>query len=131
ADAVTAWRWPGVRALAVPQLTPELAETLAGAGLAVFVDACPAPESEEVRVQYLEPADSTFALGHESDPRYLLALARALYGWSPPAWWVLVPGASFELGESLSAVAARGAEAALREIAFLVASQDHPCMKSA
>jgi hydrogenase maturation protease len=130
ADAVRAWRRPGVRALAVQQLTPELAEAVAGSELAIFVDACPAPEGEEVRVRFLEPADLDFALGHASEPRYLLALARALYGWSPPAWWVLVPGVRFEMGEGLSGVAACGVEAALRQIAALVTSQDHACTKS-
>jgi hydrogenase maturation protease len=130
ADGVAAWRRPGVRALAVQQLTPELADVLTGAGLAVFVDACPSAEGEDVRVRSLEPAELKFGLGHASSPRYLLALARALYGWSPPAWWVLVPGVRFEMGEGLSEVAARGVEAALRQIAALVTSQDHTCTKS-
>jgi hydrogenase maturation protease len=120
ASLVASWRQPGVRALAVQQLTPELAEMLASAGLAVFVDACPTSEGEEVQVQWLGLAGSTYTLGHASNPQYLLALARALYGRSPPAWWVLVPGANFELREGLSAVAARGVEAALRKIAFLL-----------
>jgi hydrogenase maturation protease len=120
AGAVATWQLPGVRALAVHQLTPELAEALATAGLAIFVDACPASEGEEVGLRSLEPADSPYLLGHVSDPRYLLGLARALYGWSPPAWWILVPGASFEFGDSLSVLATRGVEAAVRQIAHLV-----------
>src|SRR5262245_1795360 len=39
AQAVAAWDMPGVCGLAVHQLTPELAEILAGAALAIFVDA--------------------------------------------------------------------------------------------
>jgi Ni,Fe-hydrogenase maturation factor len=40
ATAVAAWDMPGVQALAVHQLMPELAEALAEADLAIFVDAC-------------------------------------------------------------------------------------------
>jgi hydrogenase maturation protease len=129
ADVVAAWRRQGVRALAVQQLTPELAEALAAARLAIFVDAAPAA-GVQVKVQSLKAVDSDVALGHVSDPPYLLALARALYGWSPAAWWVLVPGVCFEMGERLSGVAARGVEAALRQIAALIDSRDHPCTKS-
>ncbi len=39
AMAVASWGWPGLKAIAVHQLTPELAEPLAAAELAIFVDA--------------------------------------------------------------------------------------------
>jgi hydrogenase maturation protease len=124
ADAVAAWRRPEVRALAVQQLTPELAEAVAGVGLVVFVDATSALDGGEVIVRRLEPADSSVALGHASDPRQLLSLARTLYGSSPPAWWVLVPSAGFELGAGLSALATRGLDAALKEISVLLGRQE-------
>src|SRR5690242_2835552 len=47
ARAVAAWGAPGVRALAAHQLTPELAEALAAAELAIFVDAGVAPPAPE------------------------------------------------------------------------------------
>ena len=39
AMAVASREWPGFNAIAVQQLTPELAEPLAAAELAIFVDA--------------------------------------------------------------------------------------------
>src|SRR5262249_2506468 len=123
AEAVSRWCRDGVQALAVQQLTPELAEMLATARMAIFVDAYPGGQGKEALARSLEPADLEFTLGHASDPPYLLALARALYGRAPPAWWVLVPSVRFEMGENLSSLAARGVEAALRQIAALVDNQ--------
>ncbi len=121
AGGVADWGLPGVRALAMPQLVPELAEELAGASLVVFVDGWLGPEGESAQVEALTPSDRSAALGHTSDPGALLALTRAVYGWCPPAWIVRIPAANFELGVGLSPAATRGAAAALREVARLVA----------
>ena len=111
---------PEVAALAVHQLTPELAEPLAAARLAVFVDARLAAEGEATRVQPLEPVGPRATLGHTSDPRSLLALARAAFGRRPRAWSITVPATNLSLGERLSPTAARGMDDALREIGILV-----------
>jgi len=124
ADAVAAWRQPGVRALAVHQLTPELAETVAQAKQVVFVDAFHDQDGEEVKLRRLEPTHSAVTLGHVSDSCDLLGLARALYGRSPPAWCILVPGSEFQLREGLSALAARGLQAALQTISTLIGRQE-------
>jgi hydrogenase maturation protease len=114
---------PGLTAIAVQQLTPELAEPLASAELAIFVDARRALQGEPVEVRPLEPSDSGGTTGHASDPRALLALARETFGRSPRSWMVTVPAAEFNLGEGLSATAERGAEDALERITALIA---HP-----
>jgi hydrogenase maturation protease len=120
AAAVAEWDAPGVRALAVHQLTPELAETLAAADLAIFVDASASPEQEEVEIQLTAPADRDTALGHTCAPRMLLALAESLYGSRPPAWSITVPAQSFALGAGLSPAAERGLAAALQRISELI-----------
>jgi hydrogenase maturation protease len=121
AAVVARWKAPGLQTLEVHQLAPELAETLAGVGRAIFVDAYTAPAGGTVLVEALAPADFQPSLGHTCDPRLLLALARALYGRHPEAWLVAVPGYDFEPGETLSAETARGMNAALRQIASLIA----------
>jgi hydrogenase maturation protease len=93
---------PGLLALAVPQLTPELAEPLAKARLVVFVDASIDPD-QGVRVQPIEPGAAAEPLGHVASPRWLLGMARALHGHCPQAWLVSVPGICFDFGEGLSA----------------------------
>jgi Ni,Fe-hydrogenase maturation factor len=106
--------------IAVPQLTPELAELLASAELAIFVDAHQAEIGAAVEVSLLEAAISVGALAHASDPQWLLALTEAAYGHRPRAWLVTVPAVDFSLGETLSATAESGARQALSRIAALI-----------
>jgi hydrogenase maturation protease len=120
AEAVDSWRRPDVQARAVHQLTPELVELLAGAGQVVFVDACIDAETDAVSVQRLESAYSGGSLGHVCDPRWLLALCRALHGRCPDAWLVTVPGVSLEFGVELSEAGRRGIGRALEQIKALL-----------
>lgn len=122
AAVVESWQLPHVRVLSVQQLTPELAELLAVAEMAVFVDAGPATENEAVSVTRIWPAHSSSSLGHVSDPTGLLALAQVIYGRCPPAWCILVPATSFEFGAGLSSAAERGLATALQQIADMVTS---------
>jgi hydrogenase maturation protease len=107
---------PGLTAIAVQQLTPELAQPLAAAELAIFVDARRADGDKAVAVQPLEPAGWEPGNGHTSDPRALLALAHAVFGRAPRSWLVTVPAIEFSLGEGLSVTAGRAAEDALERI---------------
>jgi hydrogenase maturation protease len=125
ATVVAAWDMPGVQALAVHQLMPELAEALAVANLVIFVDACaPAPLAGEefVSVRPIEPAAVDSAIGHTGDPCALLALTKALYGRCPVAWSIIVPARNFAFGADLSPDAERGLAAALQQIRDLIAS---------
>ena len=121
AMAIASRELPGLTAIAVQQLTPELAEPLAAAEMAIFVDARRADQDEAVEVRLLEPGEPGRSTGHTSDPRTLLALARMIFGRSPGGWLVTVPAADFSLGEGLSATAERGAEDALERITALTA----------
>ncbi|MDB9372534.1 hydrogenase maturation protease [Nodularia sphaerocarpa] len=109
-----------VKSLAVHQLTPELAEILASANLAIFIDACLISESSQVQVQSLSPTSCNIIAGHTADPRSLLALTQALYHRCPPAWWIKVPGVNFELGYSLSPIAEIGVAIALQKISQII-----------
>jgi len=119
-----------VKSIAVHQLTPELAQALANTGLAVFIDACLASESSQVQVQSLSPESFNVIAGHTADPRSLLALTQAIYGYCPQAWWVKVPGVNFELGENLSPLAEQGIEIAIDKINHLIKTvRKELCMK--
>jgi hydrogenase maturation protease len=126
AAAVARWAVSGVQALAVHQLTPELAEPLARARLAVFVDAYPARDDGAVRVELLNRPCGPAALGHTGDPCFLLGLAQALYGRRPPAWLVAVPGVDFDFGEALSPTAGDGVRSALGQVARLLREAGAP-----
>ncbi len=123
ANAVARWNRADVDVVAVQQLTPELADGLANARLALFVDAYPAGPADRLKIETLEPADCASPLGHTGNPQELLGLARAVYGSHPPARWIMVPGKNFALGEALSSQAANGIEEALHEIAALLAKE--------
>lgn len=116
AERVAARAWPGVVAQAVPQLTPELAAALAEYDAVVFADA--RRGGDAVTLVPLAPAAQLTgaALGHPSDPRWLLALAAAVYGARPVAWLLTLPGREFALGAALSAATRAALEVAERQL---------------
>jgi hydrogenase maturation protease len=117
-----------LKSLAVHQLTPELAETLASADLAIFIDACWS-EHQDVQVLPLSPDSNSLRTGHTASPRSLLALTQALYGRCPTAWWVTVPGNNFEIGDRLSPIAEIGVAIALEKIHQIIDTGTNICMK--
>ena len=122
-----------LKAIAVHQLTPDLAAEVAQATEVIFVDMVPVslPDSpgNEVRAveggafapdwcAKLQPlngqtAPSQTRLGHLSDPQAILQLSDRLFGGNPQGYWLLIPGACWDMGEELSPLAQRGFDQAL------------------
>jgi hydrogenase maturation protease len=100
AAEIAAMALPGVRVLAVHQLTPELAANIADARRVVFVDA--AVSGDLVTVTRLTAEPTPPSLTHATDPRALLALAGVLEGHAPDAWLVTARGSDFRYKEGLS-----------------------------
>jgi len=115
ADAVKALALPGVRALACPLLTPELADPISRARVAIFVDAA-VDAPREVQLRKLTPAGSSQIMAHAASPATVLALARDVFGHAPEAWWLTIPVEDLGLGEELSPMAQRGFEFAVQEV---------------
>ena len=115
ADAVAALTLPGVRALACPLLTPELADPISRARIAIFVDAA-VDAPREVQLRKLAPASSSQVMAHAASPATLLALARDVFGHAPEAWWLTIPAEELGIGEEFSPLAQRGLEIAVEEI---------------
>jgi hydrogenase maturation protease len=126
ARAIEALKWAGVRSLAVHQLSPELAEPVAGAGLVIFVDAASAAGAPSA--QPVVAGRSPATLGHASDPGWLLALTKAVYGRRPTAWLVSVPVPDTGYGIGLSRAARRGVREAVDVVRQLV-REGRPCMR--
>jgi len=120
AEQIGALGIPGIRALACPQLSPELAAEMADAVSVVFVDAT-TDAAREVVLEPLAPAESGQMTAHAADPRALLAMAQEVYGTAPAGWLLKVPAENFNHGEGLSAVTQRGVAAAVGEIRTLAA----------
>ncbi|MEI7645614.1 MAG: hydrogenase maturation protease [Chloroflexales bacterium] len=119
ATAAARWDLACVYTIVAHQLTPELAEPLAQARLAIFVDA--RAGAGGVRLRPLSPATALSSLGmHIGDPAALLALALALYGRAPRAWLITLPAHSFDLGAALSPHTRRSLAVARRRIRRLL-----------
>jgi hydrogenase maturation protease len=115
AEAVAVLALPGVRALACPLLTPELADPISRARIAIFVDAA-VDAPREVQLRKLAPASSSQVMAHAASPATLLALARDVFGHAPEAWWLTIPAEDLGIGEELSPLAQRGLETAIEAI---------------
>jgi hydrogenase maturation protease len=115
AEAVAALALPGVRALAFPLLTPELADPVSRAHVAILVDAA-VDAPREVQLRKLAPADTSQIMAHAASPATVLALARDVFGHAPEAWLLTIPVEDLGIGEELSPLAQRGFETAVQEI---------------
>ncbi len=115
AEAVAALGLPGVRTLACPLLTPELAEPVSQARTVIFVDAA-VDAPREVQLRKLAPAESSQVITHAASPATLLALARDVFGHAPDAWWLTIPVEDLGIGDMFSPLAQRGFETALEAI---------------
>ena len=133
ARAVAAWDLPGVRALAVHQLTPELAEDLAHADYAIFVDAYRAEVgTATIEMRTVDALPLRSLVWHTGEPHLLLALAHTVYNRSSRAWWITVPAMGFDYGAELTCVAQSGVDEALEVIRDLIDTlKGQPCTRSA
>jgi hydrogenase maturation protease len=115
AERIEALHIDHVRTLICDQLSPEHAEALAHARIAVFVDAAKGA-SRHVRLQPVKPGASTQLMAHAAAPATMLALARDVYGRAPQAWLLPIPAVRTGFGSNLSVTAQRGLEDATRTI---------------
>lgn len=91
--------WPGVRAVSVHQLTPELAMELQDCSHVVFADA--SASGQKATLEPLSPR-AFRPDAHHASPGGLLELGRHLHGQVPEAWLLAMPGEDFSLREGLS-----------------------------
>ena len=125
ADSMEALGLHGVKTISCPLLTPELAEPISQARVAVFVDAAVDPPLE-VRLRQIEPAASAQIIAHAADPRTLLALAKEVFGHAPRSWWLTVPAQNLDIGDKLSPLTQRGMLEAVRELRNILSEQSEP-----
>jgi hydrogenase maturation protease len=88
--------------LFVLQLTPELAETLAGFSRVCFIDAHTGRVRQDVHMEPVKPVFQTSPLTHHLTPESLLALTKSLYQAAPDAVLVSVRGYQFGFAQELS-----------------------------
>ena len=95
---------PSIRVISRQQWTPDLAEDLALADSALFIDCSIDAPPGSVQLREIHPAQPTSAPNtHHLDASELLALAIELYGSTPHSAQLLTIGAAnLELGETFS-----------------------------
>lgn len=109
-----------VKAVAVPQLVPELAELFSAAERVVLVDASRGEAPGEVRVRRVEPsAEVGEHLIHAYDPATLAAWAGRFYGRTPAVYVIAVGAESLGFGQGLSPEVAAAVPEVLRTAARL------------
>ena len=101
AEAIAALGLPGVRTLACPLLTPELADPISRVEKVVFVDAA-VDAPRDVQWRELQPNESSQIMAHAADPRTMLALSRDVFGHVPAAWWLTIPAVDLGFHEAFS-----------------------------
>jgi hydrogenase maturation protease len=123
-----------LRIVTVQQWTPELAEEVAGAKLAIFVDASATDEPGAIRVREVSPRPSVKAgqkwgtraevsETHRLEPAALLALAEQVCGNAPERAFVVTVGAgSFGYGEEISGRVRQAVPRAVRLVGNLMAA---------
>lgn len=123
-----------LRGMAVRQLTPELAETIAKAGAVLFLDADATLPPGEISLKECgaglqvcagspDPARPKAGLDHFATPQALLHLALTVYGAAPKAWLIGMGGECFDLKEGLSAAALRAVDRAVEAAARLTVTR--------
>lgn len=123
AEDVAAANYPGVQVWSVCQLVPELASEVAEARMVIFVDATVDPDRITVELKRVEAREAIDWSTHSVDPRTLIALTRAVYGRTPEAWWLMVPGQHFGFGEGLSSIAQTNVKNASERLWRLIADR--------
>jgi len=106
-------------------LTPELADALVEADLALFVDAAADPTLDAptwVAHDAPPPGRGGQLLGHALDVPGLLGWCVALHGRAPRAATLSLPARDFSLGETLTPTAEAGVAAAVAALLSLAAN---------
>ncbi len=122
AETVAAQNWPGVEVFSVHQLTPELAEPLASASLAIFLDARLATVGDSIHVDAIEPGEMRATLHHTGNPQWLLALSKMVFDHCPAAWFITMPAVELGFGEQLSSTTLNGLHKALQTVNQIIES---------
>lgn len=100
------------------QLTPEVADDIAGYDIVVFIDADAG--AVDLSIEPIEQPPPAPALTHVSRPAEIVELSRALFGFSGQAFLCRIPVDDFSAGEKLSRRASALAVQAAKKLDILL-----------
>lgn len=110
--------------LALQQLTPELAETVAVYDRLILVDAHVGTYPELIQRVPLRPQAEPSLVSHHLKPNHLLALTVQLFGRAPMAELISIRGFDFDFGSELSPATAAGVQQVVAEIWSKIVTSD-------
>jgi hydrogenase maturation protease len=114
ADQIEAMSLPDVEVRSMVQLTPEVSLDIVDRRLVVFVDA--SVETDELKVEDVEPKPDATVLTHHGDPASVLTVG-SLVGHRPGrATLVSIPARTLGIGSSFSPLAERATREAIEVI---------------
>ncbi|MDJ0509505.1 MAG: hydrogenase maturation protease [Crocosphaera sp.] len=120
AETIEQWNLDNVKSLAVPQLTPDLAEKLSQVNTVIFIDALPITDVNQAKLEIktisISIKEKVDNLAHHHNPQQLLSLTQAIYQKYPQAYWVLVPAINFDFSEEFSAITQKYVKLTLEKI---------------
>ena len=125
AEAIAALELPGVQALSVHQLAPELAMQIADRRLVIVVDASIeeregwVEDRDEVVVSAVDTIDAAGAMSHHLDVRGLLGLASMVASAPQEVRTVAVPAHDLGIGTELSPTTRAHVREAVRRVIAL------------
>jgi hydrogenase maturation protease len=123
-------RLRGTQVLWQHQLAPELAVDVSKASLVILIDVSVEEEPGAISVRRLDAAgggpDAGSAWSHHVEPGALVALARKLWGASPPVFVVSVGAASLDVGDRLSPAVEAALPGVVEAVVEIVAEHSGP-----
>jgi len=122
---------PDVEVIASQQLTPEMADDVAGSNFVLFLDAAIGEEPGTLRRTRVAPQPGPTGFTHQWTPSALLSAAEQLYGDVPPAMSITLAGWSFDLSNRLSPGAAQRFPEMIRLAKNVVESHRHAMQREA
>jgi hydrogenase maturation protease len=106
AEAIQSWAeentLAGIRVITAYQLDLDMVEDAIHADIVIFIDAHIPEFSEHVSFTPVEPGDSAGFTTHAFTAGDIIALCNSLYGKSPQAFILSIPGYEFDMIDTLS-----------------------------
>jgi hydrogenase maturation protease len=96
------------------QLTPEIAEAIAGYDRVFFIDAHTGDQSEDLMLTKVEPCFQHSPLTHHFTPQSCMEIVHSIYHKDPEAWLISIKGYLFEFEDKLSEPAVRTVDQAVQ-----------------
>jgi len=116
----------GTDSVFIPQLVPELIETVASYDRVIFVDAHVPADLPELACTRLYPGDGMALFSHHMHPAMLLGILKALWDREPLGHLLAIQGCRFDRGRRLSTKTAALVAPAAEMILELLATLPEP-----